>query len=499
MYIFAEMPKKGKGIRCQYNHDDLDKAVNQVNLGHMSIRKAAATFGVPKSSVHDRISGRVDISARPGKQTVFPPEIERLLADRMKEAAEMGFGINRQQLKAKAARLSDKLKLKTPFKNGIPGDDWVNGFLKRNNLSLRSQVALSNVRSRMLNKTVTKKYFEELSATLNELKLTECPDRIWNMDETSVSLTHKPTKVLAAKGTRNVPGRVGNCRESITMLACISAAGTDVPPMVVVKGKTKKSLNAYNTIDAPFGTRWTYQTKGWMEESLGAEWFNHVFVPNIGSQRPQILILDSHSSHETLDIIECAKEENITLFALPPHTTQWLNPLDKTVFGSFSKEYDKTCTTYMSKSPNNLVCKWVWAGLFKEAYEKTFTKYNLTKGFSACGIFPTDIAAIPESAFMPSTAFDQASASTTAHTSPVETPILENQLNPSDENQSPETPSLHETPPLPHVSNVKVTYPCLATDHPGPLQDLLNDSLYGVSINELKNYNTPLTWHQCSQ
>ena len=384
----------------------MEEAVSEVNRGNLSIRKAASIYNVPRSSLHDRISGRVATDALPGKQTVFPANVERLLADRVKEAAEMGFGIDRQELKAKASRLAASLKLKTPFKNGIPGDDWVNGFIKRNGISLRSQVALSTVRSRMLNTTVTEKYFSALSDTVSALDLTDKPNCIWNMDETSVSLTHKPTRVFASKGTRNVPGRVGNSRESITVTACINAAGGDVPPMVIVKGKTRKSLNGFNVQEGPFNTKWTYQTKGWMEESLGTEWFNHVFVPNIGTARPQLLSLDSHSSHETLDIIECAKAQNITLFALPPHTTQWLNPLDKTVFGPFAKEYNKTCTEFMSKSPNNLVCKWVWPRMFKTAYEKTFTKHNIAKGFSTCGIYPTDMSAIPPSAFMPSNAFD---------------------------------------------------------------------------------------------
>ena len=45
---------------------------------------------------------------------------------------------------------------------------------------------------------------------------------------------------------------------------------------------------------------------------------------NTGSARPQVIILDSHSSHETLGLIEAARENGIILFALPPHTTHWL-------------------------------------------------------------------------------------------------------------------------------------------------------------------------------
>ncbi|KAH3839826.1 hypothetical protein DPMN_113263 [Dreissena polymorpha] len=84
----------------------------------------------------------------------------------------MGFGIDRQQLKAKAAKLIVSLHLKMPYKDG----DWVNAFIKRNGISLQSQVALSTVRSRMLNKTVTQKYFSALSDTVNKLNLHNKPN-----------------------------------------------------------------------------------------------------------------------------------------------------------------------------------------------------------------------------------------------------------------------------------------------------------------------------------
>jgi len=60
----------------------------------------------------------------------------------------------------------------------------------------------------------------------------------------------------------------------------------------------------------------------------------------------------------------------------------------------------------MSKSPNNLVTKWEWPRLFRDAYQKAVTPSNITKGFDVCGIHPFDPHKIPESAFAPSAAFD---------------------------------------------------------------------------------------------
>ena len=86
------MPKKSKAVRSQYSVKDLETAVDMVKCGKMSIRKAAKNFHIPKSTIGDRISGRVPEGAKVGKSTVFPMEVENKLAGKVKEAAAKGFG-----------------------------------------------------------------------------------------------------------------------------------------------------------------------------------------------------------------------------------------------------------------------------------------------------------------------------------------------------------------------------------------------------------------------
>ncbi|GFS22940.1 DDE-domain-containing protein, partial [Elysia marginata] len=67
-----------------------------------------------------------------------------------------------------------------------------------------------------------------------------------------------------------------------------------------------------------------------MDDEIGQQWFQQVFLNNCETARPQLLILDSHHSHEVVDILEMAEEQGIHLMALPllPHTTHALQPLD---------------------------------------------------------------------------------------------------------------------------------------------------------------------------
>ncbi|CAC5404099.1 SF1 [Mytilus coruscus] len=165
---------------------------------------------------------------------------------------------------------------------------------------------------------------------------------IWNMDETGKQFEHNPTNVCARKGSWNVPGRTSNSRENVTILASVNAEGNVMPPI----------------------------------------------------------------SHEVLGLLEEACNENIIVFALPPHCTHMLQPLDRTVFGPFSKAYDRECTEFLSKHPNNDINKQTWPRVFKTAWEAALTVDNIKNGFLACGICPFDASVIPDSAFLPSDPFD---------------------------------------------------------------------------------------------
>ena len=95
-----------------------------------------------------------------------------------------------------------------------------------------------------MNQTVTNKYFEDLTDTLNKLNLMETRKQIWNIDETSMSFEHRLVKFVARKGSKNLPGRVADSKQTQTVLACVNAAGQSMPPLIVVKGKTQKPLYA---------------------------------------------------------------------------------------------------------------------------------------------------------------------------------------------------------------------------------------------------------------
>ena len=111
-------------------------------------------------------------------------------------------------------------------------------------------------------------------------------------------------KSVVGKKGANLPGRVSNSKESVSVLGCGNAAGDIMSPMVIVKRKTKRSLMSWKTEEAPPNTKWAFQSKSYMDQGLGVECFQNVFLQECGPEQPQLLIVDSHCSHEPLDLLE---------------------------------------------------------------------------------------------------------------------------------------------------------------------------------------------------
>ena len=251
-----------------------------------------------------------------------------------------------------------------------------------------------------MNKQVIDEYFELLKSKLDELKVQ--PNQIWNCDETNMQLEHTPKSVVGRKGS-NLPGRVSNSKESVSVLGCGNAAGDIMSPMVIVKGKTKRSLMSWKTEDAPPNTKWAFQSKLYMDQNLGVEWFQNVFLKECGPERPQLLIVDSHCSHEPLELLEIARKEKITLLSLPSHCTHHLQPWDKSMFAPLKSKYNQLCSDFMSENRCHNVTRQTWPSLFAKAWGESVMALNMVSGFALTGVCPFNPKAIPDTAFLPST------------------------------------------------------------------------------------------------
>ncbi|XP_069136723.1 uncharacterized protein [Argopecten irradians] len=187
-------------------------------------------------------------------------------------------------------------------------------------------------------------------------------------------------------------------------MACVNASGERMPPMLVVRGKTTKSLYGFNCDEAPPNTVWTYQECAWMNDEAAENSFENVFLKNCGPERPQLLLLDGHGSHESITLSELAQRKHCNI-RFSPHTIHLLQPL--AVFGPINKQYNSICSEFLSSAAFNIVNDWTFPGIFRQAWYLGVTKENIVSGFRGCGISPLNREAIPVSAYLPSDPFDK--------------------------------------------------------------------------------------------
>ena len=231
--------------------------------------------------------------------------------------------------------------------------------------------------------------------------------QIFNCDETGVGIVHKPGKVIAELGRRNVHSVTSAERGKIhTVLSCVSASGYTLPPMIVYP--RKKSVPEKCREEAMPNTLFTNSANGWINGDLFLLWFEF-FLRNIPPARPVLLILDGHGSHVSIDLIELARSNGVDLLCLPSHTTHILQPLDVGVFKSFKTHFSKACSRYISANPGRVITADKLASLIAEAWPHSFTALNIMSGFRKCGVFPFNPSAVTDRQIAPSKVFHRQS------------------------------------------------------------------------------------------
>ena len=69
----------------------MDNATKDVLEGTLSVRRAAAQYDIPSSTLHDRISGKVSVGAVSGPPRYLDEEEEKELVEFLLGCAEVGY------------------------------------------------------------------------------------------------------------------------------------------------------------------------------------------------------------------------------------------------------------------------------------------------------------------------------------------------------------------------------------------------------------------------
>jgi hypothetical protein len=384
----------------------------------MPIKSAARQYGVPHSTLRDRVKGRIDPETlKPGPAPLLSQEEELNFVDHIKAMASLGYGYTITEVIAMASNYAVCLGKRTPDKP--LSTKWFNGFKDRwPDLRVVRPRALSNYRAESTSQTVVDEYFMNLKAVIEDNDLIDKPECIYNIDEKGIQTEHTPPYIVS--GNSRTPAITSSRSNVTTIIGCGNALGTQVPPFFVFKGKrfNEDLLNGSTP-----GSAASMSDSGWSNSSVFLHYMEKHFIKYVqrgDKQQPILVILDGHKTHINVPVLDWAKKNNVIMFILPAHTSHVLQPLDVGCFGPLQKIYNGKCHRYLRENPSTKITRFNVAALASESYHSALSSDNLRSSFKKTGIFPLDSNAISKDNFTPS--------------EPYTTPVKEKKIN--DENKS---------------------------------------------------------------
>lgn len=167
----------------------MERALHAASEG-MSVREAAAMFGVPKSTLHDRISGRVQPGAVGGAPRYLDDEGEEELVRWLEGCAAVGYAKSVREVHGIVGAI---VAAKNNLDNVVVSHGWWDRFRARlPHLFLRTGEALAYHRAVSTSRVIIDKYFDLLEEVFVVNQLSNKPHCNFNADETGIPLQHRP-------------------------------------------------------------------------------------------------------------------------------------------------------------------------------------------------------------------------------------------------------------------------------------------------------------------
>lgn len=348
------------------------------------MRAVAAKYNIDKSLLSRRVLNKC--TGTQGRKTALSERDEHNLASNLKIMAKWGFPLSRDEVLSVVQEYVEINGIKTSFKNGKPGHDWFKAFRARNNLTLKKPEPLDQNRRRATSDPfIVFDFYDKLEEVMSELNILDKPHLIWNLDETSFSCDPSKAKGVAGIGQKFHRNITGTGRDNTTVMACVSAAGRALPPLIVFEA-AKLWTNWKGTRDIP-GTFYAVAEKGFMTAAVFSDFFCKFC--EIVQERPLLLIFDGHLSHLDISIVEKAVKERVVIIKLPAHTTDLLQPLDKCVFRPLKCLWEKRLIMWQRENQRSLAAsKSEFVDLICEIWHEALKSDNIISGFRTTGIFP---------------------------------------------------------------------------------------------------------------
>ena len=362
----------------------IQAAINDLRTGvFTSQRKAAAAYGVPRSSLQERINGRQPNAIAHSNQQRLTPEQEAFLVDWILDEDSRAQAPSHPRVREMATRILHMNGDYAPL-----GQLWVPHFIARNpRVASIVGRTIESTRTTAASYETVRAFLELFERTRIELGIQY--EDIWNMDETGVALgVCTNAQVLASSSKKKTYVKSPEDREWVSIIETISATGVKLQCLVIFKGKHLQStwFPANDTPD------WLYTTSenGWTSNLIGYEWLQRIFIPNTSplSHRYRLLLLDGHGSHIPIDFMWACKQNRIQLLYLLPHASHVLQLLDLAPFSVVKSRYREQIRALSALDDAAPIKKERFVVSYNRAREEGLSERVIRAGWRAAGLCP---------------------------------------------------------------------------------------------------------------
>jgi hypothetical protein len=265
---------------------------------------------------------------------------------------------------------------------------WVHAFLGRHRDELQLCRSLPQEETRM---AVPRAYLDEHINVLKTHLAEKVAELVFDLDELGSSdwEDRKVKKIIAPSAVRkeDVHHAVSRRHRHVTLLACVSAAGDALTPLIVTTNAIRDSLwsrGLRQDEDAMVRRR----TPAYVDEELFFEYISTVFIPYVATVRDRpglenefgVLLMDSAPAHMSDRVLRLLGENKIIAITFPAHTTNLFQALDLVFFGALKKLKATAVGEFEDDSVNAQITKLI------QAFEQTATSATIRGAFRKAGL-----------------------------------------------------------------------------------------------------------------
>jgi hypothetical protein len=368
----------------------IHQAISDLNSGVLPSQNAAAdAYGLPRSTLQERIKGRKNARESHAHQQRLAPEQEEFLVEWILEEEQRGYPPSHSRAREMAARV---LRMNGDIRP--LGRKWLRKFLDRNP-RVASVVGrkIEAVRVEGTSQEALQEFFrrfEEVQTKFNILL-----ENTWNMDEHGIALGMcVNSQVLASSKKKRTYTKSPEDREWVSLIETVSAAGRKTRNLAIFKGQNLQSTWFPHDIPDWY---YTASENGWTSNNIAVEWLERIFLVDTVPKNSigRILILDGHGSHISVDFLYTCKMNNIHLLFLPAHSSHVLQPLDLSCFSPIKARYRQQIADLASLDDSAKIKKHRFIEYYHRAREESLTERVIRGGWKASGIAPFN----PEKAY----------------------------------------------------------------------------------------------------